>query len=145
MADQYIDQTYVRAFFGTSLETAITGITGVSLTQQIEAATGLIQSYLRNSGYGTPDTTTDQTVMLGTLGALVETLSSIPEVSLPLPENWAEHPARIAYVGILNGDAQVTHALDKSAAVGGWKASEHRTGITDSRTQYASRKNLAGY
>ena len=149
MADQYIDAAFVRNYLGTNVEGTIEAYTGVGLTQHIESATSLIQSYLRNNGYTTPTTTNDETVKGAVMGAVWQTFASVPEASLPLPENWADHPLRIAYVGILDGsatlDTSVTHTLDTAQAVGGWQASDHSRDTTEGRPQKSSRKNMRGY
>lgn len=145
MADQYIDAAYVRNFLGTNVEGTIEAYTGVGLTQHIEAATSLVQSYLRNSGYETPATTTDETVKMATMGAVWQTFASVPEASLPLPENWADHPLRIAYIGILDGSAQLTLTQADANAPGGMTFSDSTSGANTARTPYATRANLRGY
>lgn len=142
MADTYITSTYVKGFIGTGLWDALAGVTGFSWTTQIESATATIQSGLRNSGYAASSTTDDEFVKSAVMGALWEQVSALPEKSIPLPENWDRNPLNIARVQILNGDADLTHSLTKRKAVGGWAWSEHRSGVTDSRTQRASRKQL---
>lgn len=144
MADQYIDTTYIDAHLGTNYRTGAT-VSGVNITTQIEAATALVQGYLTNSGYATPSTTSDENVKLATLGAFRVLLASVPEATVPLPDGWDDHPARIAYLGILSGELPVSHALTNISAVGGWKASEHRSTVTGAFTQRASRDELEGY
>lgn len=145
MADAYITATYVKSFVGTGLYNALDGVTGFSWTQQIETATGLVQSALRNSGYETPSTTTDQTVMAATMGVVWQNASALPEKAIPLPEDWENNDLNIARQRILSGDETLTLSLDKVSAVGGWKWSENRTGIEDSRTQRSSRKELENW
>lgn len=145
MADTYIDSTYVNGWLGTSTATALTSDTGASLTVILEACTSLIQSYLRNSGYATPSTTTDEVVKLATMGAVWESLCSRPEWGLKLPENWDRHPAKVAYVGIVNGDTTTTHSLTSRDAYGGWTFSDSSTTTTTGRVPRATRSQLAGY
>lgn len=146
MADSYIDTDYIKANLGTGVYDAIAAVTGTSFTQRIYSATALVQSYLRNSGYATPATTTDETVKLAVLGALWQMACSTPETNLALPEAWEDHPARLALKGIVKGDVQIAgHALSIPDAVGGWGFTEHATGATDTRQQRASRKELAGF
>ena len=147
MADQYIDDTYVKAHMGTALVTAIGSISGVSLTQLIESATARVQAALRNSGYSTPSTTTDQTVKLVTFGVLREMLSDVPEANLPLPDDWAnrsENPARMLSE-IVEGQIQLSgHTLTLSSAVGGWSMSSHLD-TSSGYPQRASRSQLRGF
>jgi hypothetical protein len=146
VADAYIDSTYAGSFLGGDLVTALDGLTGVVLTTQIEAATALIQSYMRNNGYSpvstTDPTAVEETVKLAVMGALWQLLTSVPEGNVSLPENWEDHPARIAYVGILTGDANLTAALDKGAAVGG---SQWTTHTSTTNPQLATRDDLEGF
>lgn len=145
MADSYIDTDYVKANLGTGVYNAIAAVTGQSFTQAIYSATALVQSYLRNSGYATPATTTDETVKLAVLGALWQMVASTPETNLSLPEAWEDHPARLALKGIVGGNVMLTHALTTSAAIGGWTFTERATGATDTRQQRASRSELGGF
>lgn len=145
MADAYIDATYVKAHMGTGVHDAIAAVTGSSITQRIESATALVQSYLRNNGWATPTTTSDEMVKLAVLGAFWQMACSTPETNVSLPDEWETHPARVAYLGILSGDAQVTHSLTKASAVGGWTYSDYSTTTTSGRTQRTRRSELEGY
>lgn len=143
MADAYIDEAYVKAALGDDYVDAALGVTGISLTQLIETATGRVQAAIRKNGYATPATTTDQTVREATLGAVIELLSNIPEAKVDLKE----HPALKTYGDILSEDGtlQITHEFISIAAAGGAKFSESDPLVTGSRPQRASRKNLVGY
>lgn len=147
MADQYIDSTYVNNHMGSAVVTVLANISGVSLTQLIESATSRIQGALRNSGYSTPSTTTDQLVKLATFGVLREMLSDIPEAQLPLPPDWgnrSENPARIL-AEIVEGQIQLSgHTLTLSSAVGGWQMSSHEDTSTG-YPQRASRSQMRGF
>jgi hypothetical protein len=145
VADQYVDEDYLADLFGRDTIAAVVTTGAISLDVHINAGTALIQSYLRNNGYATPATTTDQTVMLATAGAIWQTLSSIPSVSLKLPENWQTHPAFIAYTGILSGDAPVTHSLTTTTAIGGSKFTATTAGLPGAIPPRATRDNLGGY
>lgn len=140
MADKYIDATYVDAYLGHGFRTAIDDLEGSSLDTLIEGGTALVQSYLRQQGYSTPATTTDETVKLATLACVFASALTLPEFSFAKPDTWENHPAKLALDGILSGDAQITHALNEIAAEGG-------AAFTSSTTypQYASRSNLSGY
>lgn len=147
MADAYIDETYVRAHMGTALESALVGIAGTSLTTLIEAATARVQAALRNSGYSTPSTTTDEMVKLAVFGVVREMVSDIPEASLPLPDDWrsrATNPMSILKE-IISGEVQLSgHTLTTAAAVGGWQMSSHAD-TAAAYPQRTSRQQLKGY
>lgn len=96
MPDRYIDQEYVRGHIGSQIESAMSGVPGVSLTTIIEAATALVQLSLRKHGYPTSSAGDDPLVKLATLGAVWQMLSSIPAITLKLPEDWEKHPAKVA-------------------------------------------------
>ena len=147
MPDQYLTSAFIRAHLGTGYESAVTSITGVSQTTLIESATAVIQTALRNSGYSPPATETatdvEEYVKLATLGCYRELLASVPEGSIPLPENWAQHPAKLAYTAILSGDARLAATPAIDTAVGGWSFSD--TSSDGDRPQRASRDELSGY
>lgn len=65
----HIDQTYWRNAVGTAVADAIA--TGSALTQWIAAATAVVDTALKNSGYDSPSTAND-TIKLATLGAMLE-------------------------------------------------------------------------
>lgn len=130
---------------GSGVIDAIDAVVGVELETHIQLASSLIVGYLQNSGYTPGDSTTDDRVKLATIGALWEMLASIPEVSIALPANWEAHPARIAYVGILNGDLPVSHTVTEKDAIGGSQLTEHREGVTGAVRQRTSREELGGF
>jgi len=148
MADAYIDSAYVTDHLGSAFTNAAQ-VAGVDLTVKIEGATSLIQGYMRQAGYPTPSTTdpteVEEAVKLAVFGALVVMLQSTPEVSVNLPDNWAEHPARVAYLGILNGELQLAAAVDKSAAFGGFKWSDGTSSAGTVRTRRVTRKEFGSF
>jgi hypothetical protein len=146
MADQYIDRTYLEGWMGSATVDAIVEAGAVNIYTHIEGGTALVQSALRNSGYSVPAaTTTDVTVKMAVAGAVWQTLSSVPGVSLKLPEDWKEHQLYVAYTGILNGDVPLTLSLSTIGAVGGSGFTESRTGFSNARPPRAGRDDLAGY
>lgn len=149
MPNNYLSSTFIRAHLGTAYDSAVTSLTGVSQTTLGESATSVIETALRNSGYS-PPTSTDGTgveefVKLAALGAYREMLATIPEGSIPLPEQWSAHPAKLAYRAILAGDAKLAATPSVPGAVGGWLMSESDPDVTDSRPQRASRSELEGW
>ena len=145
---QYIDATYVRAHLGTAYDAAVVGITGVSATVLFESATSVIQTAMRNSGYSPPSdepADAEEFVKLATLGCYRELLASVPEGSIPLPENWSTHPSKIAYAAILSGDAKLAATPTVADAVGGAQFSESDPDVDGSRPQRASREELSGW
>ena len=118
MADTYIDATYVKAAIGTGVHDAIANVTGSSITTRLEAATALIQGFMRANGYTPGTTTTDEVVKLATLGAFWQLAASTPETNLPLPDGWQDHPARQAYLGIKDGTIELAGAPSVRAAIG---------------------------
>ena len=149
MADRYLDSTYIQSFLGSGYEAAAIGTTGVVRNTLIEAATSVIQVVLRNSGYSCPSTQdpadVEEFVKLGTLGCYWQMLATIPEASVPLPAEWATHPAKLAYAAILSGDAKLAADPSNVGAVGGWKWTENDPDVDDSRPPRATREELEGY
>jgi hypothetical protein len=151
VADAYLDATYVRAHLGTAYDSAVVGITGVSATVLFESATSVIQTAMRNSGYDPPSTTdpddVEEFVKLATLGCYRELLAGVPEGSIPLPESWATHPAKLAYAAILSGDAKLAATPTVGNAVGGALFSDGDPDSTsdDARPARASRSELSGW
>ncbi len=123
MADRYIDETYIKACVGGGYYDAVVAVTSVSVGVMIEGATALIQGYMRNSGYACPSTQdpddVEVLVKLGTMGAFREMFASVPEKAIKLPENWASHPEKVAYVGIVSGEAKLADEPSQEGAVGG--------------------------
>lgn len=149
MADQYIDATYIQAHLGSGYEAAAVATSGIVRVTIIEAATAFVQGKLRNSGYS-PVSTEDpadveELVKLATYGAYREMLATIPEAAVALPENWNAHPARMAYVDLVNGELQLAATPSNIAAVGGWQWSESDPDVDDALVQRASREELEGF
>lgn len=149
MPNNYLNATFIRAHLGTAYETAVTSLTGVSQTTLGESATSIIETAMRNSGYS-PPTSTDGTgveefVKLGTLGCYREMLATIPQGAIPLPENWATHPQKLAYAAILSGDAKLAADPSNVGAVGGFAWTENDPDVDDSRPPRATREELEGY
>lgn len=153
MADRYIDSSYVGAFVGTAVVTALLGdstlTTSNVLNPLIEAATAEVQAALRNSGYtATADTVgdgvlmSDPAVRLATMGALFPLLFGRAEFGVAKPDDWAEHPANQMRVKILNGDANLSLTRTVRDAVGGVAVSAQTGTYTAPR---ATRTELADY
>lgn len=151
MADVYLTQTYVEAHLGKGYTRSALQLDGVEFTTLNESATGLVQAYMRNSGYTPPGsiesdgTGVEEAVKLATLGAFTQLLTSIPEVSIPLPENWDVHPANVAYLGLLNGDMQLAATPSQAGAVGGMVFTSSDPDVDGSLPPRASRSQLEGY
>src|SRR3990172_2929305 len=145
MADEYITTAYVDAHIGIGLRQTWFPV-ATELVTLIEGATGFVQSYLRNSGYSTPSSTTDETVKMAVMGALWQMAASRPATTVKIPEDWKEHPCRKAYVDILNGSVQLTHALNTRSAVGGVAFTAGTVaGSTSGRPAVATHTALLGY
>ncbi len=146
MPDQYIDETYVEDHLGTGYVNAVQAVSGIDLTVIIEGGTGVVQGAMQNSGYSTPATTSDERVKLAVLGCVREMIADVPEATLPLPENWANHvmnPQRL-YDAIVDGKLPLSgHTVSIPGAVGGWQSTP-RTG-TYGRPPRASKTELKGY
>lgn len=149
MADRYIDEDYVKACIGGGYYDAVVALTSVSIGVLIDGATSLIQGFMRNSGYDPPSTEdpddVEELVKLATMGALRVRLASIPEKAIPLPENWNEHPEKVAYVGIESGAVKLAADPSQESAVGGMIFTDSTEGATGAITPRASRTKLAGY
>lgn len=150
MTDQYIDATYIKAHVGTGVHDAIAAITGSSIATRAQAATSLVQAFMRAQGY-TPPTSTDGTgveevVKLATLGAFWQLAASTPEANIALPEEWAQHPASMALRGIRDGTAELANAPSAADAVGGVSFSDPDADLEDGgRPVLASRYTLQGF
>jgi hypothetical protein len=147
MADQYITVAYVDARIGMSVRQALSD-DGVAVLSAVETATALVQGRLRNSGYTTPTTTTDQGVMAAVMGCVWQSLADQPN-GINLPDNWKTNPYYLAMVDVLNGDYQPdpsgSHSLNTRDAVGGAVFSDSSSTASTVRAQRSSRTNLAGY
>ncbi len=151
MADRYLDSTYIQSFLGSGYEAAVIALSGAVRNTMIEAATSVIQTAMRNSGYSPPETQdpadVEEFVKLATLGCYRELLASFPEGSIPLPEAWATNPAKLAYAAILSGDAKLAATPEVASAVGGALFSDGDPDSTsdDARPARASRDELSGW
>lgn len=148
-ADNYLDSDDYDAHLGADVRASVEAAIGVDgLTLLATDATAFVQSTLRNSGYEIPTQATmlsvdgNRLVKLAVGAALRELASGIPDVSLPLPENWAKNIARVALDGILSGDTQLDLPQRTIDAPGGWSMSST---ATNARPQRASRCQLLGY
>lgn len=134
---------------GSGYEAAAIATTGVVRNTMIEAATSVIQTAMRNSGYSPPATQTasevEEFVKLAVLGCYWEMVAKIPEASIPLPENWPTHPAKLAYASILSGDAKLAATPSDIGAVGGFAWTENDPDVDDSRPPRATREELEGW
>ncbi len=150
---RYINETILATYMGQAVVDAIEAKAGVDLNTTIEQASDIIASYLRNSGYAPPDTTTpsdiaDKTIHAAVAAIVWEALASVPEVSIKLPDGWATHPCVLARDGILNGEAQLSMSVSTISAVGGagFTNSDPTLSVSEGgRPQRASRKELASY
>lgn len=148
MADRYIDEAYVFGAMEADVVRSILAPAGTSLTQIIERATSLVQSYGRNSGYTMPSTTdpttiTDETVKMAVMACVRQLLCAMPSSSLKLPEQWVTNPEYVAYRGILSGDAVLTLPLNTTAAVGAFKITT--ANASNGRLPRASSCQLKGW
>jgi len=126
VADQYIDETYARAWLGTGYSDAAQ-VTGIDIEVMIEGCTAVVKAAAKNSGYPLPATDDppvladlDELLKLATFCVFREALASVPESTIPLPELWESSVFRTAYQKIIDGDLPVP-SLDPSiaGAVGG--------------------------
>lgn len=151
MSATYITATYIDSFVGADVRAALfTDSAGdyspTILGVQINAASALIKAYAKNSGYDLGDTTTDDSVMLATLGALMRVAYSRPDKNVAIPEGFGEHPATLAYLGILSGDMPILSATPNvGAEVGGFQFTESDPDVTDAVVRRTSKTELAGF
>ncbi len=151
MADAYLTEEEIRGSLGSGYVRAVEGLDGVDITTLNQQATALIQSAMRNSGYSpaaSPDgtsTSIEPIVKLATLGAFRELLAAIPEGSIPLPETWAENPAKIAYAQFISGEIQLAAQPSQIGSVGGMLFTESDPDVEGSVPRKASRDELSGY
>ena len=151
MSATYITSAYVDAWFGedvrTSLFTDSAGAYSATIFGvQVDGASALIKAYAKNSGYDIGDTTTDDTVKLATLGALMRTAYSRPDKNIAPPDGIDQHPAVIAYLGILSGDMPILSATPNvGAEVGGFQFTESDPDVTDAVVRRTSKTELAGF
>lgn len=104
MPDRWIDVTYVDAFLGSSVRSSLTSDSGASLLIIIEAATAVVQGFMRAAGYviGSGITATDANpaAKAAIMACVWEMLADRPKFGVKLPDNWDDHPLKIAFDGI---------------------------------------------
>ena len=127
MADRYFDSTYADALLGADYMAATLAESGRDFNTLVEAATALVRSAMKNSGY-TPPTSTDGTgveeiIKLATLGQFVEIICTAPGSTIPLPESWDTNPLKTAYQQIIDGAIQPDDDPSSDGAVGGFSIS----------------------
>lgn len=97
---------------------------GRDFTTLCEAATALVQSALRGAGLATPTDTdgaaSEPIVQLAALGQFVEILATAPGSTVPLPQDWATNPLKMALQGIIDGEVQTVADPSALGAVGGF-------------------------
>jgi hypothetical protein len=151
VADRYLTSAQVDVFLGTSVRSALVSDSGASITGAIETATGIVQGYLRNSGYETPTADgavtfmLDELVKAATMGALWPILASRPEFGMALPDDWKNHPLWLAFAGLISGDMQPGLSRTSRDAVGGMTFTDGSSTTAGGRVPRASRTELAGY
>jgi len=150
VASRYLTAEEIRGFLGDGYVDAVSGLAGVEENTLNEAATSLIASAMRGAGYS-PSASTDGTgdiepiVKLATMGAFRELLASVPEGSIPLPENWETNPQKVAYAQFISGEITLAAEPSQVGAVGGMQFTETDATIEGSRPRRASREELEGY
>jgi hypothetical protein len=159
MANQYLDTAYVDAYLGSNVRSALFTEEGGSYSSTnfntvCKAATSIIETAIRNSGYTVPTATVTtcstvaEYVRLATFGAFVDLAYNRSEHNLMLPQDWDAHPAKQAYRAIIDGDADLDLTLSTVGAVGGFTFSETSEDVSSTdngRHNTFSRKNMAGY
>lgn len=149
MADNYLSTDDIDAQLGADVRAAVEEAVGVGgLAALSQAATSFVQGSLRNSGYTLPTQVfmlgadADPLVKMAVLAALRELVAAIPNISLPLPEDWQQSIMKLALVGILSGDTQLGLPQATIDAPGGWSMTTSTPGTRPLRT---SRDELSGY
>ena len=159
MANQYLDTGYVDAYLGTSVRQALFTPEGgsyssVNFNTVAQAATSIVETALRNSGYTPPTATVgsassvDAYVRLASFGCFVDLAYNRAAKRLRLPQDWENNPAKQAYRAIIDGDADLSLTVAVSGAIGGFVFSETSDDVSSSdgaRHHTFSRKNMAGY
>lgn len=159
MANQYLDTSYVDAHLGTAVRQALFtpqdgSYSSANFNTVCQAATSVIETALRNSGYTPPTatvataSTVDGYVRLATLGCFVDLAYNRPEKRLRLPQGWEDNPAKTAYRAIIDGDADLSLTPSVAGGIGGFVFSETSDDVSSAdggRHHTFSRKNLAGY
>ncbi len=147
MAAKCLDATYIQARLGTAYYTAALA-TGVDVDVLIEEATAIIQGARKNSGYAvlTSEDPADYDALtkLGAHAVFREALASIPESTIPLPDNWETSFERMVMQRIIDGDLPIP-AEDPSVAGGVGGAVFTDPLITTNYERKTTKTELGGY
>jgi hypothetical protein len=154
-ADNYLTASDYATLLGDGVYAAVLEAIGADgVTSLAQQATSFVQGFMQNSGYVTP--TLEQMVAenmpslsllkLAVAALLRELASSIPDISLPLPDNWDNHAGKRALEGILSGDMQLVGLTQNIGnAPGGWLMTTASSSERVCKAQRTSRKQLCGY
>lgn len=143
MADNYLSSSDYDAHLGADVHAAAVAAVGADGVDTLaQRATAFVQSFLRNSGYEVPSSTDNELVKLATAAAFMEMVCGIPDLSQPLPDQWATRIEKRTLEGILSGDIQLDLPQRVIDAPGGWSMS---TTSAATRPQRTSRRELSGY
>lgn len=155
MADNYLTSSDYEALLGADVVAAVVEVVGTAgLDALSEQATAFLQGFMQNSGYATPtlaDMVSANTPALGVIrmatgAALRELVSSLPDISQPVPDNWAQTVGKRSLEGILSGDMQLVGLTQNvGTSPGGWLMTTTSSGTDTDFEQRASRRNLSGY
>lgn len=143
MADNYLSSSDYDAHLGADVHAAAVAAVGADGVDTLaQRATAFVQSFLRNSGYEVPSSTDNELVKLATAAAFMEMACGIPDLSQPLPDQWATRIEKRTLEGILSGDIQLDLPQRVIDAPGGWSMSSTSAATRPQRT---SRRELSGY
>lgn len=155
MADNYLTSDDYEALLGADVFAAVVGVIGADgLDTLAQQATGYLQGFMQNSGYSTltlaemveANTPALGVIRLATGAALRELVSALPDISQPLPDNWAQTVGKRALEGVLSGDMQLVGlAQNIGTSPGGWLMTSTTSSTGEQFKQRASRRNLSGY
>jgi hypothetical protein len=124
----YLTDTYVDNLIGNKVRLALftegTTYSSTAFVATCEAATSVIQTAIRSSGYEVPATTTDAFIMLATLGEFINIAFARPDKRLPLPEGYSTSPWMTARAAILSGESELDLDIIVAAAIGGISSSD---------------------
>jgi hypothetical protein len=156
MADNYLTSDDYEALLGADVVAAVVEVVGTAgLDALAEQATSFLQGFMQNSGYATPtlaemvatNTPALGVIRLATGAALRELVSSLPDISQPVPDNWAQNVGKRSMEGVLSGDMQLVGLTQNvGTSPGGWlmtTTTASSNGVLFE--QRASRRNLSGY
>jgi len=123
VAANFLTLTYVDNLIGSKVRTALftDGSTykTAAFVGTAEAATGVIRNAITSAGYTAPTTTTDQYIMLGTLGEFCWMAYNRPDKRLPLPKEWASSTMAKVRADILSGEAELDLPQSTTGGFGG--------------------------